>query len=106
MSYDRARIVVNRILTRKVGIAGIPADVFIFTLAADLLLYLFLVQILNLQWQVFMLFAIVIDGTWIMLTLRGVWRFVGLIFQPPRYIRANVPYRSPLPTEENFTNQD
>jgi hypothetical protein len=106
MSYDRERIVVNRILTRKVGIAGIPADVFIFTLAVDLLLYLFLVQILNLQWQVFVLFAIVIDGTWIILTLRGVWRFVGLIFKPPRYIRANISYRPMLPPQNSSSDRE
>jgi hypothetical protein len=32
MPYDREPIIVNRILSRKAGIAGIPADVFIIAL--------------------------------------------------------------------------
>lgn len=100
MPYEREPIRVNRILSRKPGIAGIPADVFIIALGLDLLLYLFLVQVFHLGWQPFALAVVVVDGTWIMLTLRGVWRFVGLVFKPPRYIRANLPYRSPLPPED------
>ena len=99
MSHDREQIVVNRILTRKVGIAGIPADVFIVVIGIDLLIYLFLVQVFKLNLYIFSFVIIVIDGTWIMLTLRGVWRFVGLIFQPPRYIRANIDYQPMLPSQ-------
>jgi hypothetical protein len=101
MPYERQPIRVNRILSHKPGIAGIPADVFIIALGLDLLLYLFLVQIFNLGWQVFALAVVVVDGTWIALTLKGVWQFVGLWFKPPRYIRANLPYRSPLPPAED-----
>jgi hypothetical protein len=97
MSYDREPIRVNRILTRKPGIAGIPADVFIVTIGIDLLLYLFLVQIFHMDLQLFSLIVIVIDGTWIILTLRGVWRFMGLVFKPPRYVRGNIPYQPQLP---------
>jgi hypothetical protein len=97
MPYDREPIVVNRILSRKAGIAGIPADVFIIALGLDLLLYLFIVQIFHGNWQIFALAVVVVDGTWIALTLRGVWRFVGLWFKPPRYVRANIPYQPQLP---------
>jgi hypothetical protein len=97
MSYDREPIRVNRILTRKPGIAGIPADVFMVTIGIDLLLYLFLVQIFHLDLQLFSLITIVIDGTWIILTLRGVWRFMGLVFKPPRYVRGNIHYQPQLP---------
>jgi hypothetical protein len=101
MSYNREPIKVNRILTRKPGIAGIPADVFIFLMAFNLVLYLFLIQMLNLNLQIVITIALVINGTWITLTLRGVWRFVGLFLKPPRYIRANIPYRPILlPKEE------
>ncbi len=100
MPYDREPIRVNRILSRKPGIAGIPADVFIIALDLNLLLYLFLVQIFHLGWQPFTAAVVIVDGTWIALTLKGVWRFVGLWFKPPRYIRANLPYRSPLPPED------
>ncbi len=93
MSYNREPIKVNRILTKKPGIAGIPADVFIFLMVFNLLLYLFLIQLLNLNLQVAITIALVIDGTWVMLTLRGVWRFVGLFFKPPRYVRGNIPYQ-------------
>jgi type IV secretory pathway VirB3-like protein len=100
MSYNRDPIKVNRILTRKPGIAGVPADVFIFVMVIDLVLYLLLIQLLNLNLQVAITIILVIDGTWITLTLRGVWRFVGLFFKPPRYIRANIPYR-PIPLPKN-----
>ena len=102
MSYDREPIIVNRILSRKAGLAGIPADIFIITLGIDLLLYLFLVQIFHLDWQLFALAVVVVDGTWIALTLKGVWRFVGLWLKPPRYIRANIPYQPQLPPAADF----
>jgi hypothetical protein len=86
----------NRILGRKPGIAGIPADVFIIAITMDLVIYLFTIQILQMGWQVFALTCIIVDGTWVILTLRGVWRFVGLFFKPPRYFRANIPYRPQL----------
>jgi hypothetical protein len=97
MPFDREPIKVNRILTKKPGIAGIPADIFSIAIGLDLILYLFLVQVFHLGWQVFIFAVIVVDGTWIILTLRGVWRFVGLAFKPPRYIRANIPYTPQLP---------
>jgi hypothetical protein len=95
---------VNRILSRKAGIAGIPADVFIIAVGLDLILYLFMIQIFNLSWEPFVLAVVVVDGTWAILTIRGVWRFVGLIFKPQRYVRANLPYISPL--SPNGTSQN
>jgi hypothetical protein len=96
MSRDREPVKVNKILSRKASIAGIPADVFGFVIAIDLVLYLFLCQMFGVSLVHFGVVCIVIDGTWVVLTLRGVWRFVGLAFRPPRYFRANLRYRSPL----------
>jgi hypothetical protein len=101
---DREPIRVNRILSKKPGIAGIPADVFITALALDLILYLVLVQMFKLGWEPFLLAIVVVDGTWAVLTIRGVWRFVGLIFKPERYVRANLPYISQL--SPNGTSQN
>ena len=108
MSYDRNPIRVNRILTRKPGIAGIPQDVFISTIFVDLLLYLLLVQMLHLSWDLVALITLVIDGTWILLTLRGVWRLVGLAIKPTSYVRSNAKYNPRLPIADRhgyYSNQ-
>jgi hypothetical protein len=93
---------VNKILSRKASIAGIPGDVFVVAMSLDLFLYFILCQIFLLDLMTFGLICFVVDGTWILLTLRGVWRFVGLAFRPPIYFRANLPYRSPLNSPDGF----
>jgi hypothetical protein len=108
--YDEEPIQVNRMLARKPGIAGISADVFAVAIVMDVVLF-FLRSMFELGWDVFVFAVIVVDMTWFILTIRGVYRFVGKFIKPPVYYRANIPYvpvlsNASYPVPQTFRSED
>jgi hypothetical protein len=85
-------IKINKILQRKAGIAGIPADVFMTALIIGLLSWGVVCGIFGADLMVLLVVIIILDGTWIFLTVKGVWRFIGTFHRPPIYTRGNISY--------------
>ena len=108
--YDEEPIEVNRMLARKPRIAGISADVFAVALVMDVILF-FIRSMFEFGWDVFVFAVIVVDMTWLILTIRGVYRFVGKFIKPPAYYRANIPYvpvlsNASYPIPQTFRSED
>jgi fatty acid desaturase len=85
-------IKVNRILSRKRNIAGIPADVFIPAVFLDVVFGIFGCLMFKIPPIPLAIFCLTLNIIWAILVARGVWRFLGTFHHPPRYHRANIRY--------------
>jgi hypothetical protein len=83
---------VNRVLSKKQNIAGIPADIFLPIIAFDTVVMIFLCVCLELPAIPTAIFCLTINIVWAILVARGVWRFLGTFYHPPRYYRRNIRY--------------
>jgi hypothetical protein len=89
---------VNRILSKKQNIAGIPADVFIPAFAFDIIFGVFGCLLFALPPIQVAVFCITLNIVWAILVAKGVWRFLGSFYKPPRYYRSNIRYQPFLQT--------
>jgi hypothetical protein len=86
-------IKVNRILSRKKNIAGIPAEVMIPAILLDGVVMVFGCLSLQLPPIPTAIFCLTLNIVWAILVARGVWRYLGTFYHPPRYFRANIRYK-------------
>jgi hypothetical protein len=83
---------VNRVLSKKQNIAGIPADIFLPVIAFDTVVMIFLCLMFGLPAIPIAIFCLTTNIVWAILVAKGVWRFLGTFYHPPRYYRRNVHY--------------
>jgi hypothetical protein len=83
---------VNRVLSKKQNIAGIPADIFIPILAFDVLAGILLCLVFSVSPMPVAFFCLIVNVVWAILVAKGVWRFMGTFYHPPRYYRQNIRY--------------
>ena len=83
---------VNRVLSKKQNIAGIPADIFLPIVAFDTVAMVFLCLCFGLPAIPLAIFCLTINIVWAILVAKGVWRFLGTFYHPPRYYRRNIRY--------------
>lgn len=86
-------IKVNRILSRKRNIAGIPADVMLPAVLFDGIVMVFGCLSFKLPPIPLAVFCLTLNIVWAILVARGVWRYLGTFYHPPRYFRANIRYK-------------
>jgi hypothetical protein len=86
-------IKVNRILSKKRNIAGIPADVFIPAIFLDVVFGIFGCLMFKIPPIPLAIFCLTLNIVWAILVSRGVWRFLGTFYHPPRYHRVNIRYK-------------
>jgi hypothetical protein len=98
-------IKVNRILSRKKNIAGIPYDIILPALILDGLVAVFGCVSFGLPWIPTAIFCLSINVAWAILVARGVWRFLGTFYHPPRYYRANNRYKPFLQSLQDHDNR-
>lgn len=98
-------IKVNRILSRKRNIAGIPADVMIPVLLLDILVMIFGCVTFGFPWIPTAVVCLTINVAWAILVARGVWRFLGTFHRPYRYYRANIRYNPLLQFFQDYDNR-
>ncbi|WP_181243844.1 hypothetical protein [Chamaesiphon polymorphus] len=87
-------IKVNRILSRKPAIAGISAEVFLPAAAFDIAALFICCLFLQLDFLRVAAVCLLLNVVWVVLTINGVWQFLGGFWRPPKYYRANVTYTS------------
>ena len=83
---------VNRVLSKKQNIAGIPADIFLPIVAFDTVAMVFLCLCFGLPAIPIATCCLTINIVWAILVAKGVWRFLGTFYHPPRYYRRNIRY--------------
>ena len=83
---------VNRVLSKKQNIAGIPADIFLPIVAFDTVAMVFLCLCFGLPAIPLAICCLTINIVWAILVAKGVWRFLGTFYHPPRYYRRNIHY--------------
>ena len=98
-------IKVNRILSKKKNIAGIPADVMIPMGLFDLLVGVFGCLMFKFPPMPTAVVCLTINVTWAVLVARGVWRFLGTFYHPNRYYRANIRYDPFLQRLADYDNR-
>jgi fatty acid desaturase len=84
---------VNRVLSKKQNIAGIPADIFLPAIAFDTGAGVFLCLVFGFPFLPILFLCLIINIVWAILVARGVWRFLGTFYHPPRYYRQNIRYK-------------
>jgi hypothetical protein len=83
---------VNRVLSKKANIAGIPADVFLPCVALDFIAGIVLCVYLQFPFINVALCCLALNITWAILCAKGAWQFLGTFYHPPRYYRQNIRY--------------
>jgi hypothetical protein len=83
---------VNRVLSKQQNIAGIPADIFLPIVAFDTVAIILCCLLFGLPIIPVAILCLTIDIVWAILVAKGVWRFLGTFYHPPRYIRRNDRY--------------
>jgi hypothetical protein len=84
---------VNRVLSKKQNIAGIPADIFLPIIVFDVVVGIVFCLIFSVPFLPTVFCCLIINIVWAILVARGVWRFLGTFYHPPRYYRQNIRYK-------------
>jgi fatty acid desaturase len=94
---------VNRVLSKKQNIAGIPAEIFlpiiVFDVVAGIVFWIFF----SAPFLPVVFICLTINIVWAILVARGTWRYLGTFYHPPRYYRQNIRY---TPFLDELMNDD
>jgi hypothetical protein len=92
--YQKKSIKIHSILQSKAGILGIPKDIFGYLVLIGILDFAVVCGVFRGDGFTFAISFAVVASSWLVLTYRGVWRFLGAFIKPPVYIRRNIKYQS------------
>jgi hypothetical protein len=94
---------VNRVLSKKENIAGIPAEIFLPIVSFDVVAIVILCIFFSVPFLPVVFICLTINIVWAILVSKGTWRFLGTFYHPPRYYRQNIRY---TPFLDELMNDD